>query len=542
MADDIACPICGCSTGAMEILDKDDAHGSVQFKIIKCDNCHVRYDERAGKTSILEDLNHQKQAIEEYYLSNFSSDEIAQKIATGRQILSPFLRFCLHRGTYLEIGVGLGFMTRAAADYFSSAIGLDIDVKVAHGISEVPCNAEFVGHDEWLKRPSTDIDVLCAWHVIEHLPRPYLVLNPLLLQIRIGGLFIGQVPLFKKEYVFDAHYIFYTESGLARLLEPRGFEPVYFERDEVNGFLSFCFRKTSIIDTDPEIIYTVMEKYFLPKQIARAKRSGAEIELGGARFKVIGTKLVLQEPPDNPWLKAFIEEHGSERGLWATIAFLKVRYFSSSAKISQRARTGDLYDEDYYTRRGGGSPYVRYPIQESGFDSSQEFAKLAQEIAARFSPSSVLDLGCATGVLVKALQSQGVSASGVDISEWATSNAVTSGVHHASATNLPFGDNMFDVAISQDFMEHIHPDDLASVLSEQVRVVREGGILVHFIPFYNHAVPTQEDAHLCNANRDWWLAEFAAHPLRIEQLAPNGDQWAAGPLLDRYFILRNLKT
>ena len=58
-----------------------------------------------------------------------------------------------------------------------------------------------------------------------------------------GGIFFGQVPLFSEAVVNEAHFIFYDELTLMKFFSTHSFLPVYTQRDEVNGFLSFCFRK-----------------------------------------------------------------------------------------------------------------------------------------------------------------------------------------------------------------------------------------------------------------------------------------------------------
>jgi SAM-dependent methyltransferase len=60
-------------------------------------------------------------------------------------------------------------------------------------------------------------------------------------------------------------------------------------------------------------------------------------------------------------------------------------------------------------------------------------------------------------------------------------------------------------------MEHVHPDDLPTVLREMARVTRPGGHVVHLVPFYEQfAEPVQVDAHLTQAGRAWWLELFAS--------------------------------
>jgi SAM-dependent methyltransferase len=127
-----------------------------------------------------------------------------------------------------------------------------------------------------------------------------------------------------------------------------------------------------------------------------------------------------------------------------------------------------------------------------------------------------------------------VQCEGIDFSEWAVSHAVTP-VMQGSALDLPWDAYTFDLIVSQDFLEHMHPDDLPRVIAEQVRVARAGGRLVHLIPFYDTDPPVQVDAHLCQATQDWWMRFLRAQPGVDVVREPVED---APELLDRYVELR----
>jgi hypothetical protein len=142
------------------------------------------------------------------------------------------------------IGVGLGVLTRAAGSQFQKAYGLDLEIDTALQSGTVPENVEFVLHGDFLDRGVSDISALCAWHVVEHLPDPISVLSPLFRKMPSKAVFFGQIPLYRYEHVFAAHYVFHNERSLLSLVGAYGFDAVYFERDEVNQFLSFCFRRS----------------------------------------------------------------------------------------------------------------------------------------------------------------------------------------------------------------------------------------------------------------------------------------------------------
>src|SRR4051812_20163411 len=133
-----------------------------------------------------------------------------------------------------------------------------------------------------------------------------------------------------------------------------------------------------------------------------------------AVFRRRGSGLVVETVPDDPWLREYVASLPEEQAVWEVAAFVKVRRLSTPEQVVDRARSGDLYDESYFTKRGGGAPYVGYPLELNGFQGN--FASLADEIRSRFEPTRLLDVGCATGHLVKALRDSGVEAEGIDFS------------------------------------------------------------------------------------------------------------------------------
>jgi 2-polyprenyl-3-methyl-5-hydroxy-6-metoxy-1,4-benzoquinol methylase len=275
-------------------------------------------------------------------------------------------------------------------------------------------------------------------------------------------------------------------------------------------------------------------QYFTDEELLHAEARRDTLRIFDAVFRRRGDELIVQAVPDDPWLRDHVASLPEEQAVWEVAAFVKVRRISTPEQVVSRARSGELYDESYFTKRGGGAPYVGYPLELNGFQGN--FAGLADEIGARFEPRRLLDVGCATGHLVKALREKGIPAEGIDFSQWAVDNAVTP-VVQGSALELPWAEGEFDTVISQDFMEHMHPDDLPTVIAEQVRVVEPGGTIAHLIPFYETDPPVQVDAHLCQATRAWWLRFLSAQPGVAVVHEPDE---VAEQLLDRYVHLRRL--
>jgi hypothetical protein len=79
--------------------------------------------------------------------------------------------------------------------------------------------------------------------------------------------------------------------------------------------------------------------------------------------------------PDDPWLREHVTDLAPSEAAWEVVAFLKVRRLATPNEVIERARTGELYDESYFTKRGGGAPYIGYPRELTGFEGN--FSALA---------------------------------------------------------------------------------------------------------------------------------------------------------------------
>jgi len=88
------------------------------------------------------------------------------------------------------------------------------------------------------------------------------------------------------------------------------------------------------------------------------------------------------------------------------------------------------------------------------------FGEVADGIVRDFHPTSVLDAGCAMGFLVEALRKRGVDAWGVDVSEFAISQAHESVREHCSVASLaePLS-RRYDLIVCIEVLEHIPPSE-----------------------------------------------------------------------------------
>jgi SAM-dependent methyltransferase len=95
----------------------------------------------------------------------------------------------------------------------------------------------------------------------------------------------------------------------------------------------------------------------------------------------------------------------------------------------------------------------------------------------------VLEVGVGQGSLARRLIEAGADVTGLDLTSPATIEGFHAfAVHDLNTGTLPFDDAAFDVLVSTEVLEHLRAPFL--VLSEMVRVLRPGGLLVLTIPNY----------------------------------------------------------
>lgn len=95
----------------------------------------------------------------------------------------------------------------------------------------------------------------------------------------------------------------------------------------------------------------------------------------------------------------------------------------------------------------------------------------------------VLEVGCGTGLLLSRFDEFATSCKGIDISDGMLEAARARGldVTQGTATELPFGDEEFDVTCSFKVLPHVA--DIHKALAEMTRVTRVGGYVI--AEFYN---------------------------------------------------------
>jgi SAM-dependent methyltransferase len=156
----------------------------------------------------------------------------------------------------------------------------------------------------------------------------------------------------------------------------------------------------------------------------------------------------------------------------------------------------ETYDAYYYTHYRC-EPYQRSPVWLELFNA------FAERIAKDIQPASVLDAGCAIGLLVEGLRQRGVAAWGIDISEYAIQNVsaeIRPYCRVASVTEAL--DRGYDLIVSIEVLEHLHPQDAQAAIANFCQHTND--ILFSSTPFHY-----QEATHLNVQPPEAWAELFA---------------------------------
>jgi SAM-dependent methyltransferase len=136
-----------------------------------------------------------------------------------------------------------------------------------------------------------------------------------------------------------------------------------------------------------------------------------------------------------------------------------------------------FYEEGYFNGRKSG--------REKRFEHRVRKGKswLSDALALRGEGGgAMLDVGCSMGYLLEAGRRLGMTASGVDVSQYAADHCRSLGFDARVGTleKLPFDDASFDVVVMKHVLEHT-PSPLVA-LDEVKRVLKPGGVVLVAVP------------------------------------------------------------
>jgi SAM-dependent methyltransferase len=112
--------------------------------------------------------------------------------------------------------------------------------------------------------------------------------------------------------------------------------------------------------------------------------------------------------------------------------------------------------------------------------------RVMAEMVAALGPRTALELGCASGAVLRCLADLGVHAEGIEISAMALAHAspdVKPRIHHGDLLRLALGDT-YDVVFGLDVFEHLNPNRLDEYLSRVAALTAGGGYVFANVPAF----------------------------------------------------------
>ncbi len=159
----------------------------------------------------------------------------------------------------------------------------------------------------------------------------------------------------------------------------------------------------------------------------------------------------------------------------------------------------DSYYGSHYYETGLGAPYERSEVW------LYQFRRVAQRIVEEFQPQSVMDAGCAIGLLVECLVERDVDAHGIDISSFAIGRAHESIRDRCRVGSIlePFG-RRFDLIVTIEVLEHLKPEDAERAVAN---------LCAHADDILFSSTPDdfKEPSHFNVRPPDYWAELFARH-------------------------------
>lgn len=128
--------------------------------------------------------------------------------------------------TVLDIGCGLGCMGRLKPDPAIEVYGLDIDEKAITKAKEYEIAQVWDLESGHLPFDDDYFDAVLAKDILEHLQRPWVLLEEIYRVLRSDGIIIASVPVAKPKAVWNdyTHFRGFTPKALRMMFEDYGFE------------------------------------------------------------------------------------------------------------------------------------------------------------------------------------------------------------------------------------------------------------------------------------------------------------------------------
>jgi SAM-dependent methyltransferase len=131
----------------------------------------------------------------------------------------------------------------------------------------------------------------------------------------------------------------------------------------------------------------------------------------------------------------------------------------------------------------------------------------------------MLLVGCDEGYYVRDAMDESINAYDIDISTHALENAlaeVKDRITFGSITEIPFGDEEFDVMTAFYVIERIHPKDTLNPVAEIRRVLKPDGIVIITTPSSNFGDWAFDLTHINIRPPNFWKLILEEHDFKVK--------------------------
>lgn len=179
---------------------------------------------------------------------------------------------------------------------------------------------------------------------------------------------------------------------------------------------------------------------------------------------------------------------------------------------------GSFYDKDYYENgKQSGKGWLENYKWMPRRTFKEAFAYI--DYLGLTETDFVLDVGCAKGFIVRALNELLIPAEGCDISEYALSFTSWNCWNCSEDSSWDARTNKYSHVISKDVFEHLTKEQLPKVLANIGKVTKKIMCIIPMGDNGKYRIPEYhlEISHLICENEDWWRNTFANNGWTVEK-------------------------
>lgn len=157
--------------------------------------------------------------------------------------------------------------------------------------------------------------------------------------------------------------------------------------------------------------------------------------------------------------------------------FCGVKFISKTDLENHYGPVAKLYEREYFEELGvlGYGNYASSSYRD--FLWQRAFTQLVEDVEGK----RILDVGCATGMLLQLLTERGAVAEGLDVSEYAVAEAVSKGLNVSNKDVMSLkGEPSYDVVTAFDVIEHMQ--DINGFLDRVHSLLKRDGTFIFLTP------------------------------------------------------------